>query len=148
MQTKPIWMRIDSASPDLIAECRFFMSDRCDIGPIKKASVFEMVSVVQSSLSNDNIVVIDFGGYYNYHTNKFVQKEVNLLAEQLNLLIWNEQQTNYDPLVPNDVADAFTYGDYFWYSNQENIQYFNIVKMNQLSNKLISDIINEKWLNS
>ena len=144
MQVKPIWMRIDSASPDLIAECRFFMSDRVDIGPIKKASVFEMVSVVQSSLSNDNIVVIDFGGYYNYHINKFVQKEVNLLAEQLNLLIWNEQQTNYDSLVPNDVADAFTYGDYFWYSNQENIQYFNIVKMNQLSNKLISDIINEK----
>ena len=144
MAFKPIWFRIDSASPDLIAECRFFLSDRADIGPIKKASVFEMVSVVQSSLSNDNVVIIDYGGYYNYQINKWVQKEVNLLAEQLNMLIWNEQQTNYDPIVPNDVADSFTYGDFFWYTNQENIQYFNIAKMNRLQNKLIYDIINDK----
>lgn len=137
----PIWMRVDSASPDLIQECRFFFGDRVDIGPIKKATVFEMVSVVQSSIANDNVIIIDYGGYFDYYQNKWIKTETNLLAEQISLLIWNEQQNNYDPIVPNDICDAFTYGDYFWYSNQENIQYFNIVKLNKMTNVLISDIL-------
>lgn len=141
---KPIWMRIDSASPDLIQECRFFLGDRCQIGPIKKASVMEMVSVVQSSIANDNVFVIDYGGYFDYQLNKFVQKETNLLAEQISMLIWNEQQNNYDPIVPNDVCDAFTYGDFFWYSNQENIQYFNILKLNKMTNITIRDILTNR----
>ena len=140
----PIWMRIDSAAPDLIQECRFFMGDRCEIGPIKKPSVMEMVGVTQSAIANDNIMVIDYGGYQSYMKNTFIKKETNLLAEQLSLLIWNEKQTNYDPIIPNDVSDAFTYGCYFWYSNQENIQYFNIVKNMQVSNLLIRDILNNK----
>lgn len=141
-QLKPIWMRIDSASPDLIQECKFFIGDRVQIGPIKKASVLEMVAVVQSSIANDNVIIIDYGGYYDYQLNVFVKKDMNILAEQLSMLIWNEQQTNYDPIVPNDISDAFTYGDYFWYSNQENIQYFNIIKMKRMTNLLISDILN------
>ena len=60
------------------------------------------------------------------------------------MLIWNEQQTNYDPIVPNDVSDAWPYGNYFWYSNQENIQYFNIIKQNLSTNLLINDIIKQK----
>lgn len=144
LQLKPIWMRIDSASPDLIQECRFFFGDRVNIGPIKKASVMEMVSVVQSSIANDNVYVIDYGGYFDYQLNKWVQKDVNLLAEQISMLIWNEKQDNYDPIVPNDVCDAFTYGDFFWYSNQENIQYFNILKLNKMTNVTIRGILDNK----
>ena len=143
-QLLPIWIRIDSASPDLIQECRFFIGDRCQIGPIKKASVMEMVATVQSSIANDNVYVIDYGGYYDYQCNRWVQKDTNLLVEQIMMLIWNEQQTNYDPIVPNDVCDAFTYGDFFWYSNQENIQYFNILKLNNMQNIKIYDILNNR----
>lgn len=32
----PIYVRVDSAAPDLIKECQFFMGDRCDVGAIKK----------------------------------------------------------------------------------------------------------------
>ena len=137
----PIWMIIDSAAPDLIQECRFFLGDRCDIQPVKKASVFEMVGVVQSSIQNDNVVIINYGGYYNYHTNKWIDRKVNILAEQLTNLIWNEKETGYDPIVPNDVSDAFTYGDIFWYGNQENIQFFNILKSKNMTNNLICDIL-------
>ena len=138
----PIWMRIDSASPDLVAECSFFFGDRVQVGAIKKATVFEMVSVVQSSIANDNVIIIDYGGYFDYYQNKWIKKDMNILAEQLSLLIWDEKQKNYDPIVPNDISDAFTYGDYFWYSNIENIQYFNIVKLNKsMTNLLISDIL-------
>lgn len=139
----PIWMRIDSAAPDLVQECRFFLGDRADIAAINKATVFEMVSVVQNSIINENVMIIDYGGYFDYQLNKWIQKDINLLAEQISMLIWNEKQTNYDPIVPNDVCDAFTYGDYFWYSNIENIQFFNILKVNGLSNKTIYDIINK-----
>lgn len=140
-QCLPIWMIIDSAAPDLIQECRFFFGDRVDVSPVKKASVFEMVGVVQSSIANDNVVVVNYGGYYNYHTNRFVERKVNLLAEQLTNLIWNEKETGYDPIVPNDVSDAFTYGDIFWYGNQENIQFFNILKSKNMTNNLICDIL-------
>ena len=144
MQLKPIWMRIDSAAPDLIQECRFFFGDRIDVQAIKKASVMEMVATTQSALANDNVVIIDYGGYFSYQQNRFIRKEMNLLAEQISTLIWNEKQTNYDPIIPNDVCDAFTYGNYFWYSNMENIQYFNILKLNKMSNELIYDILNKK----
>lgn len=141
MRALPIWMRIDSAAPDLIQECRFFFSGRADVGPIQKHHVIEMVGVGQSAIANNNLIIIDYGGYYDYQLNKWVQKENNLLAEQLNMLIWNERQDNYDPIVPNDVADAWTYGNYFWFSNQENIQYFNILKANSISNLRICDIL-------
>jgi len=141
MKQIPIWMRIDSAAPDLIQECRFFLGDRVSIAPIHKKNVIEMVGVCQSSIANDNVMIVDYGGYYDYHKNQWVKKEVNLLAEQLSLLIWNEKQNNYDPIIPNDVCDAWTYGNFFWYSNQENIQYFNIIKQNNVSNRLINDIL-------
>jgi len=143
MRAVPVWFRIDSAAPDLIQECRFFLGDRCEIGPIRKASVMEMVGVCQSAIANENIILVDYGGYYSYVKNTFIKKDVNLLAEQLSMLIWNEKQNNYDPIVPNDVADAFTYGCYFWYSNQENIQYFNIIKQQRITNHLIRDILNK-----
>ena len=148
MRALPIWMRIDSAAPDLIQECRYFFSGRADIGPIQKHHVIEMVGVCQSAIANNNMCIIDYGGYYDYYMNRWVQRDVNLLAEQLNMLIWNERQDNYDPIVPNDVADAWTYGNFFWYSNQENIQYFNILKANNVSYMTIYDILKKAKENS
>lgn len=144
MQVAPIWMRIDSAAPDLIQECKFFLGDRAEIGPIKKLHVPQMVATTQSALCNDNLVIIDYGGYYSYVRNKWIKRETNLLAEQWSMLIWNEKQDNYDPIVPNDVSDSAIYGNLFWYSNQENIQYFNILKARNLQIRKIRDILNGK----
>lgn len=144
MQRVPIYIRIDSAAADLIAECRFFMSDRCDIQPVKKTNVPDMVSTVQSCILNGNIIVIDYNGYYNYTKNRWLKLKQNILVEQITSLVWNEKQDNYDPIVPNDVCDAFTYGTISWYKNPENIQYFNIAKMLNRQTLLISDILNSK----
>lgn len=140
----PIWIRIDNAAPDLIQECRFFFGDRASVGPIKKLHVPQMVATIQSAICNQNIIVIDYGGRYNYFQNKFIKEKDNLLAQQWSMLIWNEKQDNYDPIVPNDVSDAATYGGLFWYSNQENLQFFNILKANNVSNELIRDILEKK----
>jgi hypothetical protein len=141
---RPTWMRIDSAAADLIAECRFFMGDRASIGPVKKDHVPQMVSTVQSAILNENIVVINYGGTWNYTTNKFIKDEYNLLSYQLLSLIWNEKQDNYDPSVPNDTSDAFTYLVTSWFKNPENIQYFNIAKTMNRQTLLISDILKER----
>lgn len=143
-QYLPVFMRIDSAAADLIQECRFFFSDRVDVGPVKKENVPQMVSTIQSGILNNNFIIIDYGGYWNYTANKFVPRKVNLLSEQLQALIWNEKQDNYDPAVPNDVSDAFTYGGISWLKNQENIQYFNIAKLINRKSMLISDILNSR----
>lgn len=144
MRRTPIFMFIDSAAPDLIAECRFFLSDRIDVNPVKKGTVPEMVATVQSAIMNQNLVVIDYGGYYNYTKRRWIKKDTNLLAEQWGMLIWNEKQDNYDPIVPNDVSDAATYAVVSWFRNQQNIQYFNIAKLMGRTTTLISDIINAK----
>lgn len=144
MQKLPVYITIDSAAADLIAECRFFMSDRCDITPVKKTTVPDMVSTVQSAILNGNLIIIDYGGYYNYTKGKWIKLKQNLLVEQIMSLVWNEKQDNYDPIVPNDVSDAFTYGTIKWFKNQENIQYFNIAKMINRQTVLIRDILNAK----
>ena len=144
MKRIPVWMRIDSAAPDLIQECRFFFSDRCSVDAVKKENVPQMVSTVQSTILNGNIIIIDYGGYKNYTKNQWIKTRVNLLAEQWEMLVWNEKQDNYDPIVPNDVSDAATYGIITWYKNPENIQYFNIAKIMGKQNVLISDIISPK----
>lgn len=144
MQVVPIWIRIDSAAPDLVKECQFFLSGRASVGPVKKGTIPEMVATMQSAICNDNLIIIDYGGYYDYVKNKWIKKETNLLAEQLSNLIWNEKQDNYDSIVPNDVSDAGTYGGIHWYGNQENIQYFNILKMKNLQVRKIRDILNGK----
>lgn len=144
MNRVPIWMYIDSAAPDLIQECRFFLSDRISVNPVKKDNVPIMVSTVQSAIMNENLIIIDYGGYYNYTKRRFIKRNTNLLEEQWSMLIWNERQDNYDPIVPNDVSDAATYGVISWFKNPENIQHFNIQKLMGRGFKLIRDMINEK----
>ena len=144
MRCLPIWMRIDSAAPDLIQECRFFLSGRCSVDAVKKDNVPQMVSTVQSAILNDNIVIIDYGGYYSYTKQKWIKTKVNLLAEQWEMLTWNEKQDNYDPIVPNDVSDAATYAIVTWFKNPENIQYFNLAKIMGKQTRLIRDIIAPK----
>lgn len=125
----PIYMRIDSAAPDLIEECKYFLGGRCNVSKIKKATVQEMVGVMQSALSDRKWFILDYGGYYDYHLNKFVKKEMDFLTTQLSQLIWNEKQDNYDPIVPNDDCDALTYANLFWYGNNENMQYFDRLRI-------------------
>jgi len=139
----PVWMRVDNAAPDLIAECRYFFGDRIDVNPIRKPHIVEMVSVCQSAIMNENVTIIDNGKYFDYYQNREV-KSPNVLVTQIESLIWNERQNGYDPIVPNDVCDAWTYGTYFWYSNQENIQFFNQQKLLAKQNRKIRDIINDK----
>jgi len=139
----PIWMTVDQAAPDLVQELRFFLSSRAEINPTSKGTVIEMVSTVQSAISNDMLYIVDYGGHYDYVKNAFDRTGCDLF-NQLSLLTWNEKQTNYDPITPNDVADSATYLARLWYCNPENINAFELLTHTAVGKKRIADILGGK----
>lgn len=126
----PILMAVDEASADLRQACKFFFSPRAMVVPAKKDKIPVMVGRMQSAISNDLVNVIDFGGYYDYAQKKWVQGAQNPVDYQLQNLIWNQNGTGYDPLLPNDDCDALTYAVNAWFSNIENMQWMNIHTQN------------------
>ena len=120
MNSIPIVFVVDSAATELIQALRYYFSNRAEVYAIKKGTILQMVDTVQSAIGKNVVAVYDYGGYYNYTLNKWITCE-NILASQYRSLAWNEKQTGYDPLIPNDVSDADTYGIYFYYRQVENI---------------------------
>jgi hypothetical protein len=86
-----------------------------------------MVAVVQSTISQNVIYVVDYEGTKDYILNKFVKRD-NPLAEQLENLIWNEKQNGYDSIVPNDATDAFTYAVNTYFKNPDNLHWIENIK--------------------
>lgn len=116
----PIVFVVDSAATELIQALRYYMGNRAEVYPIKKGTILQMVDTVQSAIGKNVVGVYDYGGYYNYTLNKWVATD-NILAYQYRSLIWNDKQTGYDPIIPNDATDADTYAIYFYYRQVENI---------------------------
>lgn len=122
----PIIFVVDSAATELIQALRFYFSNRAEVYAIKKGTIIQMVDCVQSALGKNVVAIYDYGGYYNYTSNKWIKSE-NLLSYQYQALIWNEKQTGYNSIVPNDVCDADTYAIYFYYKQVENITWLQRV---------------------
>lgn len=120
MASIPIVFVVDSAATELIQALRYYFGNRATVYAIKKGTIIQMVDTVQSAIGKNVVAVYDYGGYYNYTLNKWVKGD-NILAYQYRSLIWNEKQTGYDPIIPNDVTDADTYAIYFYYKQVENI---------------------------
>ena len=137
----PIYVRCDNSATDLIQELNFFLGGRANVSKIQKGSIVEMVSNVQSALSNDMVYIIEDHEHFNYSRQEKVYDDINILRKQLSLLVWNEQQNNYDPSVPNDMSDAFTYACRFYFSNIENIAWFNILKSQEKDYTKIKEIV-------
>lgn len=93
-----------------------------------KPSIIQMVDNVKGVLARNMIYLIDDG----YHINvKGSFKTENMLADELENLRWKDKQdgstpTTYDPSIPNDVCDAFTYAVNTWYSNPNNLYWLAI----------------------
>jgi PBSX family phage terminase large subunit len=123
----PILFKVDSAAPDLTRQLAYALSDRAQVASYKKPTILEMVGVVQSTLSQNVVYIIDYDGYQDYTLNKWVKGD-NPLAVQLENLIWNEKQTGYDDTIPNDATDAFTYGINTYFKNPDNIHWLQNIK--------------------
>lgn len=123
----PIIFSCDSAGTELIQALKYYFSERAMVLSYKKPTILQMVDRVQGAIAKNMVYVVDYGGYYDFVRNVFVRCQ-NPLAEQLENLIWNDKQTGYNPAVPNDDSDAFTYAVNMWFSNPENIHWLEIAQ--------------------
>ena len=126
MNSIPIVFVVDSAATDGVQALKYHFGDRADVFAVKKGTIPQMVGSVQNAIGKNIVSIYDYGGYYNYTLNRWVQQQ-NLLAYQLQTLIWNEKETGYDDTIPNDVSDAFTYAFWFWFKNTENIVWLDAI---------------------
>lgn len=120
----PVVFVVDSAAAEMVQALRYHFSNRADVVPIKKGTILQMVDVVQSAYNKNVCFVYDYGGYFNYTLNRFVECP-NVLMEQYLNLVWNKNEDGYDNAVPNDVSDADTYAVYYYYKHTENIVWLN-----------------------
>ena len=117
----PIMFSVDSASTELIRMLRYSLPERYDVYSYGKQTILDMTGVVQSTLSRNIVYIMDFKGYQDHIRNEWVTDEHPLVVALENL-IWNEAQTHYDPSVPNDTSDAFTYAVNQIFRNPENLE--------------------------
>lgn len=122
----PIVFKVDSAATDLIRQLQYHFSNVAFIEKFVKPTILEMVGIVQSAISRNSVYIADYGGYHDYVLNRWIKAE-NPLAVQLSNLIWNTPQTGYDPIIPNDVSDAFTYGINTYFKNPDNLGWIEAV---------------------
>ena len=127
----PIMFVCDSASTDLRINLDYHFGSEALVVPYKKPTIHQMVGNVQSVIAKNMVYVVDYGGHQDYFLNKWIATE-NLLATQLENLIWDEKQKGYDPIVPNDVSDAFTYGINNYFKNPDNVYWLeNLIRFRQ-----------------
>lgn len=108
---------------ELAKELRFKLnSNRYDIIRYSKKDVIEMAGNMKSVFARNMLYIADYGGRYNYVKGKFEQG-YNIVAEQVESLIWNEKETGFDPIIPNDASDALTYGTNAIFKNMFNLYY-------------------------
>lgn len=127
--TIPIIFKVDSAAADMIRELMYNFNTydgMISVEKYSKPSVLEMISMVGSVLSRHSVYIVDFGGYKDWVRDKFIVGG-NPIAIQLESLIWNEKQTGYDPIVPNDASDSFTYAVCTYYKNPDNLYWLNTI---------------------
>lgn len=129
-QNIPIIFSVDSASTELIRMIRFHLDDRYQVYSYGKQTVLDMVGVVQTVLAKNMVIVMDFGGIMDWVTGRFVKGEHPLVVALENL-IWNEKQTGFDPIVPNDASDSETYAINFTFRNPHNLYPIQIYNSNR-----------------
>lgn len=109
---------IDCAAADLITQLRYTVKDYHQILAFTGKNVIRNNSVVNNCFARGMLYVIDYGGYKDYTTGRFIACE-DPLAEQLETVVWKNNRL--DPSIPNDISDALTYGACMYYENPENL---------------------------
>ena len=109
---------IDCAAADLITQLRYTIPDYHAVLSFTGKNVIRNNSVINNCFARNMLYIIDYGGYKDYLTGKFVPCE-DPLAEQLESVVWKNNAL--DPAIPNDLSDALTYGACFYYENPENL---------------------------
>lgn len=114
---KSIWV-IDCASEDLVQQLRYALPWWHEVKAYTTKNIMRNNSSVNNVFARNMCYIIDYGGYFDYASGRFVPCS-DVLSDQLEAVVW--KGAKYDPAIPNDVSDAFTYAASFYYDNPENL---------------------------
>lgn len=114
------YMPIDCAAADLVLTLTYNLDDKYNVVSYTKKNIQLTTDVVNNALGRNAIYIFNFGGYYNYIKDRFETCD-NQLCVDLESMVWDKYERNYDPQVPNDCADAFRYAVNTYYANPDNL---------------------------
>lgn len=112
---------VDCAASDLVITLAYHLPEYFNVQKYTKKDIQLTTDIVNNAFSRNAIVVLDFGGYYNYILERFIEGEMQLVVD-LESMTWSKTDPlKYDPTVPNDCADAFRYAVCAYYINPDNL---------------------------
>ena len=109
---------IDCASQDLITQLRY------DLPSYHSVNAYTTKNIIRNNSSANNVFarnlcyIIDYGGYMDYASGRFIACP-DILSDQLESVVW--KGSKYDPSIPNDMSDAFTYAASTYFENPLNL---------------------------
>lgn len=110
---------IDGAAQDLAVQLRYDLTSYHTVKSFTTKNIIRNNSSVNNVFARGMCYIIDYGGYYDFATRRFI-KCADPLAEQLEGVTW--KGSGYDPAIPNDISDALTYGLSAYYENPLNLK--------------------------
>jgi phage terminase large subunit len=112
---------IDSAAADLITQLRYNINGYHLVRSFTRKNVINNNSVVNNCFAKNMLKVVDFGGYYDYYSKRWVETNADTepLVYQLESVTWKDYKL--DPAIPNDYTDALTYGANAYFENPDNL---------------------------
>ena len=112
---------IDGAAADLIAQLRYNIWDYHSVRGFTRKNIINNNSVVNNCFAKNMVKIVDFGGYFDYYANHWVDTTADTepLVYQLESVTWKDYKL--DPSIPNDYTDALTYGINAYFENPDNL---------------------------
>ncbi len=115
----PVYLAVDCASADLIAQLRYILNDYYRVLAFTQKNVIRNTSTTNNTFAKDMCYIVNYGGYKDYTTGRFIYSDVPLLVEQLESVVW--KNSKLDPAVPNDCSDSLVYGLCTLFENPQNL---------------------------
>lgn len=116
------YMAVDAAAADLCLTLGYHLPNYYNVSKFTKKDLSQTTDIVNNAFSRNAICILDFGGYYNYCRDLWIEQEENQLVKDLELMVWDSKNDKkFDNTVPNDCADAFRYAVCAYYNNPDNL---------------------------
>ena len=115
------YFAIDCAAADLVTQLRYNINGYHIVKGFTGKNIINNNAVVNNCFAKNMLKVVDFGGYYDFHSWRWVDTTADTepLIYQLESVTWKNYKL--DPEIPNDYTDALTYGVNVYFNNPDNL---------------------------
>lgn len=115
------YFSVDAAAADLRLTLSNHLSPKgYEVWKFAKKDLNLTTDEVNNAFARNILYIGDYGGYYNYVRNTFVEGLSQLVID-LELMTWDDKNSGFDDDIPNDCADAFRYAVCTYFNNPNNI---------------------------